>query len=526
MPARKRPRSPPAGTVDRAQARKFFEDNFKPVRILPEVHSYGYYTGADGFYTGYYEAEVAGSRVKTADYDVPLYGVPAKLAGKKSRVFAQYDRTEIDKGALAGKGLEICWIRNPVDAFFAQIQGSTRVKLDDGELLRLNYIASNGKPYTPVGRLLIDQGIYTPEEMSMDKIREYMEANPEEGKELREKNRSFVFFSATQLGPTDECLGAQGIPLTPWRSLAVDPTIHVYGTPIWIDAKFPITSDLPQDTFQHLMIAQDTGSAIRGAARADIYFGHGEDIPHIAGRIKQFGKFVMLVPKDVSVSGSAPETVPLPRPRPTDIVADNTPTGFAPGAAQAAAMNAGGGNRRRVLSYEERVLWTTVTKAIEPLRASAHFDAGDDAIMPVAPPARPAKFADAIRAARAAPPLAPARPPHEARVARGKQAIDARLDLHGLTQAQAHSALLRFLRSAHARDARLVLVITGKGRGDEPGVLKRQVPQWLGLPEFRSTGDRLRRCPCRPWRRGRALCAAAAGARSLSFAARSIGHVQ
>lgn len=316
------------GTVDRAQARKFFEDNFKPVRILPAVHTYGYYTGADGFYTGYYEAEVAGSRVKTEDYNVPIYRVPAKLAGKKSRVFSQYDRTEIERGALAGKGLEICWIKSPVDAFFAQIQGSTRVKLDDGELLRLNYIASNGKPYTPVGRLLIDQGVYTPEEMSMDKIREFMEANPDEGKALREKNRSFVFFSETQLGPTDECVGAQGIPLTPWRSIAVDPSIHVYGTPIWIDAKFPITGDLPQDTFQHLMFAQDTGSAIRGAARADIYFGHGEDTPHIAGRIKQFGKFVMLMPKDVSVSGAAPEkiNVPLPRPRPKDIIADNAPT--------------------------------------------------------------------------------------------------------------------------------------------------------------------------------------------------------
>ncbi len=313
------------GTIDRAQARKFFEDNFKPVRILPAVHTYGYYTGADGFYTGYYEAEVAGSRVKTADYSIPLYRVPARLAGKKSRVFSQYDRTEIERGVLAGKGLEICWIKSPIDAFFAQIQGSTRVKLDDGELLRLNYIASNGKPYTPVGRLLIDQGVYTPEEMSMDKIREFMEANPDQGKALREKNRSFVFFSETQLGPTDECIGAQGIPLTPWRSLAVDPSIHVYGTPIWIDAKFPITSDLPQDTFQHLMFAQDTGSAIRGAARADIYFGHGEDTPHIAGRIKQFGKFVMLVPKDVSMSGADAPKVPLPRPRPKEIIADNAP---------------------------------------------------------------------------------------------------------------------------------------------------------------------------------------------------------
>jgi len=315
-----------AGKLDREQARVFFEGNFKPVRILPEVHTYGYYTGADGFYTGYYEAEVTGSRVKTEDYKVPIYRVPARLAGKKSTVFSQFDRSAIDAGVLAGKGLEICWIKNPVDAFFAQIQGSTRVKLDDGELLRLNYIASNGKPYTPVGRLMIDQGLCTPEDMSMDKIREFMEANPDEGRALREKNRSFVFFSETQLKPDDEPLGAQGIPLTPGRSLAVDPSIHVYGTPIWIDAKFPLTSDLPQDTFQHLMFAQDTGSAIRGAARADIYFGHGEDTPHIAGRIKQFGKFVMLVPQGVAVDGTKPELVaaiPLPRPRPQDLVADD-----------------------------------------------------------------------------------------------------------------------------------------------------------------------------------------------------------
>ena len=320
MLASKRPSLPPAASVDRTPARKFFEDNFNPVRILPEVHTYGYYTGADGFYTGYYEPEVEGSRVKTEAYNVPLYSVPAKIAGKKSRVFSQYDRTDIEKGALAGKGLEICWLKNPVDAFFAQIQGSTRVKLDNGELLRLNYIASNGKPYTPVGRLLIDQGIYTPEEMSMDKIREYMESHPDEGKELRAKNRSFVFFSATQLTPSDECLGAQGIPLTPWRSLAVDPKLHVYGTPIWIDAKLPISSDLPQDTFQHLMVAQDTGSAIVGAARADIYFGDGEEIGHVAGRIKQHGQFVMLVPRSVAVKDNI--EIPLPRPRPKAIVAD------------------------------------------------------------------------------------------------------------------------------------------------------------------------------------------------------------
>jgi membrane-bound lytic murein transglycosylase A len=306
-----------AGPVDKAHARKFFEDNFKPVRIHPAEHTYGFYTGADGFYTGYYESEVVGSRVKTDEFNVPLYGIPKRLVGKRSKVFAQFNRDDIERGALKGKGLEICWIRNPVDAFFAQIQGSTRIKLKDGELLRLNYIASNGKPYTPVGRILIDQGVFTPEEMSMDKIREYMENNPEEGKALRHKNRSYVFFSKTELGPKDECIGAQGIQLTPWRSIAVDPRHHVYGEPIWIDAKFPIKGEAPVDKFQHLMVAQDTGSAIRGVARADIYFGHGKDSPHIAGRIKQFGKFVMLVPKDMDVRDSYEVAkIPMPQPRP------------------------------------------------------------------------------------------------------------------------------------------------------------------------------------------------------------------
>jgi membrane-bound lytic murein transglycosylase A len=325
-----------AGPVDRARARKFFEDNFQPVRILPGQRTYGFYTGADGFYTGYYEPEVVGSRKPTDEFKVPLYMPPKAAVGKKSTVFANYDRKEIEDGALDGKGLEICYVKNPVDAFFAQIQGSTRIKLDDGSLLRLNYIASNGKPYTPVGRILLERGIYTPEEMSMDKIREYMEANPDEGKALRLRNRSFVFFSETQLGPHDECIGSQGIALTPGRSIAVDPSFHTYGTPIWIDARFPLKSEVPVDAFQHLMFAQDTGSAIKGPARADIYFGHGEDIPHIAGRIKQFGKFVMLAPNDVSVSGTGvASSTPLPRPRPKELGAEAMAKGKPAGAGDA-----------------------------------------------------------------------------------------------------------------------------------------------------------------------------------------------
>ena len=312
------------GKPDREQARKFFEDNFKPMRVTPHGKP-------DGFFTGYYESEVEGSTTASDDFKVPLYAAPA-LAVKRnqSTVFGNFDRAQIEDGALKGKDLEICYVKSPVDAFFAQIQGSTRVKVDGGKLLRLNYIASNGRPYYPVGRWLIDKGIYSKEEMSLDKIREWMEANPDEGRELRRKNRSFVFFTKTPLNDQDECIGAQGVPLTAGRSIAVDKKIHVYGTPIWVDAELPIESEKPETKFQHLMFAQDTGSAIVGPARADIYWGHGENIEHIAGRIKQFGKFVMLVPRDVSVTGSPPpadKDIPLPRPRPAEVAADTVPTG-------------------------------------------------------------------------------------------------------------------------------------------------------------------------------------------------------
>ena len=319
-----------AGDLDRDHARAFFEENFKPTRVIPAGQT-------QGFFTGYYETEVEGSRFPSDEYSVPIYAAPAESVKKRqSKVFADLDRTKIEDGALAGKSLEICYVKSPIDAFFAQIQGSTRVKLDSGTLLRLNYVASNGMPYTPVGKFLIDRGIVSKEEMSMDKIREFMAANPEEGKALRQKNRSFVFFRETPLRAHDECIGAQGVPLTPGRSLAVDKKIHIYGTPIWIDADFPIESEKPETKFRHLLVAQDTGSAIIGPARADIYFGHGEEISHIAGRIKQNGEFVMLVPQSVTVGGSAiaaQKNFPLPTPRPKMVVtaaARSSTTGSVP----------------------------------------------------------------------------------------------------------------------------------------------------------------------------------------------------
>jgi membrane-bound lytic murein transglycosylase A len=305
-----------AGMLDRGQARTFFETNFKPMRITPAGQE-------SGFFTGYYETEAQGARFPSEEYKFPLYRTPGNISKGKRHIASTLNRTEIENGALAGKSLEICWLKNPVDAFFAQIQGSSRIKLDTGETLRLNYESHNGLPYYPVGKDLIDRGIITKEEMSMDKIRDWMDANPDEGKALREKNRSYVFFREVRMADNDECVGSSGVPLTAGRSLAVDKNIHVYGTPIWIEAELPIDSEKPETRFRHLAIAQDTGSAIIGPARADIYFGAGEEVGHIAGRIKQHGQFVMLLPSTVEINGSI--DVPLPKPRPA-VVASNVET--------------------------------------------------------------------------------------------------------------------------------------------------------------------------------------------------------
>jgi membrane-bound lytic murein transglycosylase A len=307
-------------------ARAFFEGNFTPMRIAP-------LGTPDGFLTGYYEPIVQGTRDHVKGYDWPLYRKPANLlpggrmmiagaaAGKKKarkrKLVAFHDRAAIDDGVLAGRNLEICWLKDPIDAFFIHIQGSVRVRLDDGETMRLNYQAANGHPYYAVGRYLIERKIVPKEEMSMDRIREWMERNPEEGRELRRRNKSYVFFRETNLTNDQEPFGAQGISLTPGRSIAVDRNLHVYGTPFFISAELPIDTEQPTTRFRRLMIAQDTGGAIVGPARADLYFGAGDEAESIAGRIRHPGRFVMLVPHELDPKVLKGD-IPLPRPRPTN----------------------------------------------------------------------------------------------------------------------------------------------------------------------------------------------------------------
>jgi membrane-bound lytic murein transglycosylase A len=316
--------------LDEDGARKFFEANFSPVRIDKLGDT-------SGFLTGYYEPIIDGSRVPTGEFTAPLYRRPPNLvvSGQRKlgdnfpskgakvgrrvgrrKIVPYYDRGQIEDGALDGWHLEICWLRDPVDVLFAQIQGSARIRLEDGTILRVNYDAHNGWPYTPVGRVLIERNAIPKDQMSMARIRQWMEANPDQAKDVRRQNKSYVFFRVTGLSTEDEAIGAEGVPLVPGRSIAVDHALHVYGMPFFIQADLPIVSDKSNTKFRRLMFAQDTGSAIVGPARADLYFGAGDEAARMAGRIKNPGDFVMLLPQALDPVAAGEDT-PLPPERPS-----------------------------------------------------------------------------------------------------------------------------------------------------------------------------------------------------------------
>jgi membrane-bound lytic murein transglycosylase A len=322
-----------ADISDAARARAFFEENFQPLRISR--------LGEDaGFVTGYYEPVVDGSRTRTDVYTVPVYRRPSNLFVRgfkqdapglpnkgpvyrkigRRKLVPYYDRAAIEDGAIAGRGIEICWLKNQTDLLFSQIQGSARVRLEDGSTIRINYDAHNGYPYTAVGRVLIERGIIPKEQMSMQKIREWMDQNPDGANDVRRQNRAYVFFREVPLSDKDEAVGAQGVPLTPGRSIAVDSALHVYGTPFFIEGELPIDSERSKTPFRRLMVAQDTGSAIVGPARADIYYGAGADAGRISGRFRNTMRFIILVPKSLDPVARASK-LPLPDPRPTAKIA-------------------------------------------------------------------------------------------------------------------------------------------------------------------------------------------------------------
>ena len=313
---------------DADTARAFFEQNFQPVRIARLGET-------EGLLTGYFEPIVAGSRFPSPEFPVPLYRRPRDLvaAGYKpgtvgfpnkgvrigrrtenNELVPYHDRSAIEAGALDGQKLELCWLRNSSDLLAIQIEGSGRVILEDGTPLRVSFDSHNGYRFSSIERVLIDRNLISRNEISTQRIRDWMAAHPEEAAKVRAANRSYVFFRVTGLSNDGEPIGAQGVPLTPGRSIAVD-RVHEYGTPFFIEANLPIEGGKPASPFRRLMIAQDTGSAIVGPARADLYWGAGDDAGRIAGRIRHSGRFVMLLPRELELVAAKSE-IPLPVAKP------------------------------------------------------------------------------------------------------------------------------------------------------------------------------------------------------------------
>ncbi|MEL7465574.1 MAG: MltA domain-containing protein [Pseudomonadota bacterium] len=257
--------------------RAVFEDQFAPVLVSE---------GSDAHFTGYYEPELRGSRTRSDRYSTPLYRRPADLSD------APYlTRSDIAAGALDGKGLEFLWIDDAVEAFFLEIQGSGRVRLDDGSVVRVGFAGKNNHPYRAIGRLLVERGEMTVAEASADGIRRWLRAQPDGGAALMNENPSYVFFTErSDLAPDQGPVGAMGAPVTAGLSIAVDPAYHPLGAPIWVEADAP--------GFEaRLMVAQDVGGAIKGPQRGDLFTGSGDEAGALAGSLRAFGRMVTLVPK-------------------------------------------------------------------------------------------------------------------------------------------------------------------------------------------------------------------------------------
>ncbi len=291
-------------TPSREIARNFFESAFTPYQIAAAEGA------AQGLITGYYEPLLKGSRKPTARYRHAVYGVPddmltidfadlypelkgMRLRGRIEgrRVVPYHDRAQIENGAAPLRGKEIAWVDDPVDLFFLQIQGSGRIQLDNGETLRVGYADQNGHPYRSIGRVLMDRGDLPLEKTSMQGIKSWILQNPARMNELLNQNASYVFFRELP-GGLDGPLGALGVPLVAKRSAAVDARFVPLGAPVFVATTWPNTNK----PLNRLMLAQDTGGAIRGAVRADYFWGFGEEATREAGRMKQALRMWVLLP--------------------------------------------------------------------------------------------------------------------------------------------------------------------------------------------------------------------------------------
>jgi membrane-bound lytic murein transglycosylase A len=288
-----------------ASTKAFFETQFVPHRIVQQK--------SKGLLTGYYEPVMQGSRTAQGKFQTPVYRRPTDLvnvvdeADRASKpdglthvrqtsagVSPYPTRAEIDQGALAGKGLELLYLEDPVEVFFMHIQGSGRIHLTDGTTVRINYDGKNGHPYKSIGRYLIDSGLLEANKVSMAALGKWLRADKARGQQVMWQNQSFIFFRELA-NDVEGPMGAMSVGLTPGRSLAVDTGYHTLGTPLYVSAP-ELGHATKEGGFNRLMVAQDVGSAIKGPERGDIYFGSGDEAGKLAGVTKHEGNFFVLLP--------------------------------------------------------------------------------------------------------------------------------------------------------------------------------------------------------------------------------------
>jgi membrane-bound lytic murein transglycosylase A len=267
-----------ATDTDLADARQFFELLFRPVLVED---------GKDAMFTGYFEPELDGSPVRTARYRYPVYAMPREARSSQPWLTR---REILTSGVMDGRGLEIAWVDDPVELFFLQIQGSGRIRYPNGGGIRVGYAGANGHNYRSIGQELVRRGVYNVHQVSAPVIKNWVNRNPDAGRELLFHNNSYVFFREVSEVPADKGpIGAMSRSVTTMRTLAVDPKFTPLGAPVWLEKD-------GKDPLRRLMVAQDVGSAIKGAQRADVFIGTGDQAGKVAGRMKDPGRMIVLMP--------------------------------------------------------------------------------------------------------------------------------------------------------------------------------------------------------------------------------------
>lgn len=291
------------GSASDGAARRFFEGRFRPHLVLGSGN-------ARGLFTGYYEAELRGAWVRHGAYQYPIQAPPSglisadlgnfdkKLKGlsvvghiKNHRFLPYYSRAELEAGGFDVGGNVLLWVDDPVDAFFLHVQGSGRVAMDDGKILRLGYAANNGQTYVAIGREMVKRGMLEPGNVSLQSIRRWLRRHPKKGRQIMALNPRYIFF---RILSGDGPIGAAGVALTPGRSLAVDRRYLPLGAPLWLETTVPGDASKP---LRRLVIAQDTGAAIKGPVRGDLFWGAGRFAEDQAGVMNQQGRYYLLLPK-------------------------------------------------------------------------------------------------------------------------------------------------------------------------------------------------------------------------------------